>query len=134
MAEYAVFNYIPKHIYETKNIRQLLNGISLIIKSIDVKNADKILAQIDLLSNQLKEYSPILEKKKYRTRQEIIAQMKINQCFQNSKKLLATELSKAFDTDGSRVKSIFVCKLPSGITVDNYAARRAACSSAIRCS
>ena len=32
------------------------------------------------------------------------------------------------------VKSIFVCKLPSGITVDNYAARRAACSSAIRCS
>ena len=32
------------------------------------------------------------------------------------------------------VKSKFVCKLPSGITVDNYAARRAACSSAIRCS
>ena len=34
----------------------------------------------------------------------------------------------------SVVKSKFVCKLPSGITVDNYAARRAACSSAIRCS
>lgn len=33
-----------------------------------------------------------------------------------------------------KVKSKFVCKLPSGITVDNYAARRAACSSAIRCS
>ena len=32
-----------------------------------------------------------------------------------------------------RVKSKFVCKLPSGITVDNYAARRAACSSAIWC-
>ena len=31
------------------------------------------------------------------------------------------------------VKSKFVCKLPSGISVDNYAARRAACSSAIRC-
>ena len=34
---------------------------------------------------------------------------------------------------GYEVKSKFVCKLPSGITVDNYAARRAACSSAIRC-
>ena len=34
---------------------------------------------------------------------------------------------------GGQVKSKFVCKLPSGITVDNYAARRAACSSAIWC-
>ena len=32
-----------------------------------------------------------------------------------------------------KVKSKFVCKLPSSISVDNYAARRAACSSAIRC-
>ena len=35
--------------------------------------------------------------------------------------------------DNVIVKSKFVCKLPSGISVDNYAARRAACSSAIRC-
>jgi hypothetical protein len=40
----------------------------------------------------------------------------------------------AFLKGNVEVKSIFVCKLPSGITVDNYAARRAACSSAIRCS
>ena len=39
-----------------------------------------------------------------------------------------------YGLNGTGVKSIFVCKLPSGITVDNYAARRAACSSAIRCS
>ena len=31
----------------------------------------------------------------------------------------------------AKVKSIFVCKLPSGITVDHDAARRTACSSAI---
>ena len=40
---------------------------------------------------------------------------------------------KARDADAIKVKSKFVCKLPSGISVDNYAARRAACSSAIRC-
>ena len=33
--------------------------------------------------------------------------------------------------DVTEAKSKFVCKLPSGITVDNYAARRTACSSAI---
>jgi hypothetical protein len=46
---------------------------------------------------------------------------------------LGNILIKPIKTGYFVVKSIFVCKLPSGITVDNYAARRAACSSAIWC-
>ena len=42
-------------------------------------------------------------------------------------------LTKQTNTYFKVVKSKFVCKLPSSISVDNYAARRAACSSAIRC-
>ena len=35
-------------------------------------------------------------------------------------------------SSGTVVKSKSVCRVPSGIIVDNYAARRAACSSAIK--
>ena len=47
--------------------------------------------------------------------------------------IIVTAIIKIVDAETNAVKSKFVCKLPSDITVDNYAARRAACSSAIRC-
>lgn len=64
MIEYAVFCYIPNHIYNTKEIGELLKGISLLLKSTGAEGSKEILSQINGISAQLEELSPILKKKK----------------------------------------------------------------------
>ena len=54
--------------------------------------------------------------------------------YEENLELLAAERNAMSDFLGDKVvKSKFVCKLPSGRTADNYAARSAACFLAIRC-
>ncbi|MGN8636228.1 hypothetical protein [Eubacterium pyruvativorans] len=84
------------------------------------------------------------EEKEEQVRNEIIPRMNSTQLYRQSPHIPVTneflERKSALERKGqygpsyvTQVKSKFVCKLPSGITVDNYAARRAACSSAIWC-
>lgn len=102
MIEYAVFSYIPSHIYNTKEIGELLKGISLLLRSAEVEGGTEMLSQIDSLSTQLDVLSPILKKKKYRTTQEILAQMKMEKAFKESKESLLEGLETVLNTPGSK--------------------------------
>lgn len=102
MIEYAVFSYIPNHIYNTKEIGELLKGISLLLRSIEVEGGEEMLTQIDGLNAQLGALSPIIKKKKHRTKQEIIAQMQLEKTFKNGKQTLLEGLETVLNTPGSK--------------------------------
>lgn len=118
MIEYAVFCYIPNHIYNTKEIGELLKGISLLLKSIGAEGSKEILSQINGISAQLEELSPILKKKKNRTTQEILAQMQMEKAFKESKKTLLEGIETVLNTPGSMaIKALLNQKI---ISVHDY--------------
>lgn len=102
MIEYAVFSYLPNRILNAKDISHLLNCITPFIKSIDVAGGKELLEQIDGVSSQLELYRPILTKKKRRTKDEILAQMKMQQLMKQSQEELSRSLAEMLNTGGSQ--------------------------------
>ena len=102
LVEYAVFCYMPDRLHEAKDIEQLLSFIAPFLRCVDVNGNAELLSQIDEISNQLKEYGPILHKKKRRSREEILAQLKIRQVFEQSKNELREQLQQFWDSPGSQ--------------------------------
>lgn len=118
MIEYAVFNYIPKNIYNTKEIAELLKGISLLLKSTEIEGSTEMLTQVEGLSVQLEALSPILKKKKHRSKQEILAQMQAEKAFKESKQTLLEGLEPVLNTPGSKdIQSLLDRKI---ISVHDY--------------
>lgn len=118
MVEYALFSYIPNHLYNVREIDQLLNGITLVLKSLDVPDGYKLLEQIQVLEEQLNNYAPILKKKKHRNRQEIIAQVKLQQAFKQGKAAILEGFKEAVHTPGSMaIQDLLERKI---ITVHDY--------------
>ena len=102
MIEYAVFSYLPNRILNAKDLSHLLNCITPFIKSIDVAGGKELLEQIDGVSSQLELYRPILTKKKRRTKDEILAQMKMQQLMKQSQEEFSRSLAEMLNTGGSQ--------------------------------
>ena len=102
MIEYAVFAYLPNQILNAKDISQLLNCITPFIKSIDVPGAKELLGQIEEVSSQLEIYRPVLKKKKRRTKDEILAQIKMQQVMKQSQEEISNALARMLNTEGSQ--------------------------------
>ena len=118
MIEYAVFSYLPNRILNAKDISHLMNCATPFIKSIDIPEAKELLAQIDDLSSQLELYRPILAKKKRRNKDEILAQIKMQQVMKQSQTEISKGLSDMLNTEGSlALKSLIERKI---ITVHDY--------------
>ena len=102
MIEYAVFAYLPNQILNAKDISQLLNCITPFIKSIDVPDAKELLGQIEEVSSQLEIYRPVFKKKKRRNKDEILAQIKMQQVMKQSQEEISNALARMLNTEGSQ--------------------------------
>ena len=102
MIEYAVFSYLPNRILNPKDISQLLNCITPFLKSIDIPGGKELLGQIEDVSTQLEIYRPVLTKKKRRTTDEILAQMKMKQVMKQAQEEISNGLSGMLNTEGSQ--------------------------------
>lgn len=102
MIEYAVFSYLPNQILNPKDISHLLNCITPFIKSIGVAGGKELLEQIDEVSSQLELYRPTLTKKKRRTKDEILVQMRMQQVMKQSQEELSQSLANLLNTEGSQ--------------------------------
>lgn len=100
LAEYAVFCYIPCHLYEARDWNQLMDSFSILIKSFRVEGGEIILTQIDDLSLQLKEIEPILKKKKNRSKKELLLQLQMEKALNKGKETIANEIKKTISTPG----------------------------------
>ena len=102
MIEYAVFAYLPNRILNPRDISELLNCITPFLKSIDIPGGKELLGQIEDVSSQLEIYRPVLTKKKRRTTDEILAQMKMQQVMKQAQEEISNGLSGMLNTEGSQ--------------------------------
>ena len=91
MAEYAIFNYLPRCFDESKSLENMLKSFIPFLTSFDSAETKALVEQLNNASELLEPYMPYMRKKKKRNKQEIFAQMQ----FQKAEKQLATMVEKA---------------------------------------
>ncbi len=79
MAEYAIYKFLPKCCLGTKDIEGIVHNLSLLLNAFDNEEAKGMAKQLGKVREELAPYMPYLKKKKNRSRQEIIAQIKCQQ-------------------------------------------------------
>ena len=77
MVEYALYKYLPSHVFEVQNWDDMIFALKDFLQSFKPNGGEALLRQLDEADSQFKYYAPYLKKKKHRSRQEIIAQMKM---------------------------------------------------------
>ena len=104
MAEYAIFIYLPKCLKNPTDIETLFSNLSSLLRSFDNENAKAMVSQIETFQSQFNPYISQLKKRKRRTRQEIIAQMKMNQFIDEAK----IQLTNCYNsmTNNNSIRSI----------------------------
>ena len=77
MAEYALYKYLPNHVFNAQDLNALIPALRTFLQSLEPDGNEELLQQLNYIDSQLKVYAPLLEKKKHRSQQEIFAQMEI---------------------------------------------------------
>lgn len=77
MMEYAVFKYFPKQLFDANTIEEMITKWVPFLNSLDAPGIRELVQQLTDAGDKLKLYAPYLKKKKYRTKEEILAQMKL---------------------------------------------------------
>ena len=107
LLEYAVFSYIPYKMENAKDIGQILDFISIVLKSTDVAESEAILSEVDSLSESIKQYKPMLAKKKHRLKDEILAQAKMRKVFSLCKEEIEQHLGQLWNNpESQQIKSL----------------------------
>ena len=88
MAEYAVYKYLPRQLSSAKDLDSIITCFVPLLKALDNEQMQDMAEQLVNVSNMLAPYHTILKKKKYRTTQEIIAQMLAKQGEKECRELL----------------------------------------------
>lgn len=76
MAEYAIFNYLPKCLTGANDFEVIISNLISLLKSFEIDKTIKLVAQLEDVQEKIRPLLPSLRKKKRRTRNEIIAQQK----------------------------------------------------------
>lgn len=74
MAEYAIFNYLPKCLSSANDFEIILSNLIPLLNAFDNEDANTIKSQLFDIQEQLPQLLSQLKKKKRRNKQEIIAQ------------------------------------------------------------
>lgn len=74
MAEYAIFNYLPKCLTSANDLETIISNLISLLGAFDNENAKIIRSQLEDIQIQLSPILPHLKKKKKRNKQEILAQ------------------------------------------------------------
>lgn len=94
MAEYAVFKYLPKCLSSVKDVESLVDSFVPFLKSINSEDANSIIEQLEGIKAGIMPFKTYLTRKKHRTRQELLAQMKYKQTLDQFNKTLSEGLSQ----------------------------------------
>lgn len=104
MAEYAVFNYLPKCLSGAKDFEGIIKKLVPFFESFDNPEAQGLADQLIELSVVLEPFMPYLKKKKHRTKEEILAQMKMRQTTNECNALMQEAVNSLMGQNG--IKSI----------------------------
>lgn len=104
MAEYAVFNYLPKCLTGAKDFESIITKLVPFFESFDNPEAQELVDQLTKLSVVLEPIMPHLKKKKHRTKEEILAQIKMRQATNECNAIMQEAINALMSQSG--IKSI----------------------------
>ena len=102
MAEYAIFKYLPRTIHSVKDIDTFVGALVPLLNSIKMDGTDEIITQLEGLKAQIAPYRSHLNKKKHRSKQEIIAQMKMDKLMEQCRDVLSESVMQFTETPSAK--------------------------------
>lgn len=101
MAEYAIFKYLPSCISSARDVFELMDNFTPILKIVEGNGAPELLEQIDAINLKAEPYMNSLRKKKRRNKDEIIAQKKLEIVLRQAKLDLTENIKKLTKSPGA---------------------------------
>ncbi len=74
MAEYVLYKYLPTSVFGAKDLDSMISALRLFLQSIQPVGGEAIIQQLEYAEQQLGTFAPFLNKKRKRSKQEILAQ------------------------------------------------------------
>ena len=102
MAEYAVFNYLPKCLTEVKDFEGIVAKLVPFFESFDNLEAQGLAEQLTELNILLEPIMPHLKKKKHRTKEEILSQIKMRQTTNECNALMQEAVNSLMSQNGTK--------------------------------
>lgn len=102
MAEYAIYNYLPKCIAKANDIDGILSAFIPFLGAFDNKEANEMVEQLRNLKQQIFPYMPYLKKKKKRNKQEILAQIKMGQVEKECRESFDVMINSLIEQSGAK--------------------------------
>lgn len=96
MAEYALYHYIPKYLFNAKDLDVMIPMLRTFLQSIKFNESEELLEQLDYIDAQIKTYTSRFKKRKYRSRQEILAQMQLRNFEAQCREQLASSIQELY--------------------------------------
>ena len=102
MAEYAIFNYMPKCFDGSTSIEKMMKNFVPLLQAFDNAEAKILLEQLKEVSDSLTPYMPYIKKKKNRSKQEILAQIQYQKVEKQLVEMLAKAKNELLNSDGTK--------------------------------
>lgn len=101
MVEYAVFKYIPQRLNSINDIETLVDSFLPLLRSLETDGAKETIAKFEKIKTEIEPYKKSLTKKNHRTKQEIVAQMRVNKVVTQSKAVLEDAVNNLISSPSS---------------------------------
>ena len=101
MAEYAVFTYLPRCITEKRDIQKLINNFVIILQAFENEESAQLVMELEKIQNELVPILPMINKKKGRNKDEILAQMQMKQLLKQCREQLNDGVNDLLNTTGA---------------------------------
>lgn len=100
IAEYALMHYLPKGIVKAHDINEIFNVFMPFIKAVNTEDAKQILRDFETIKRDMALIQPIYQNKRRRSRQEILAQVKLDKIQNQAKEELLSAINPFLKADG----------------------------------
>ena len=102
MAEYALYKYLPDHVFNAQDLDAMIPALRTFLQSLKPDGNEELLQQLNYIDSQLKVYAPLLKKKKHRSKQELFAQMEIKKVEKQCREQLETGMQQLLIHPGTQ--------------------------------
>lgn len=102
MAEYALYKYLPNHVFNAQDLDAMIPALRTFLQSLKPDGNEELLQQLNYIDSQLKVYAPLLKKKKHRSKQELFAQMEIKKVEKQCREQLETGMQQLLIHPGTQ--------------------------------
>lgn len=102
LVEYALYKYLPCTVFGNEELDVLIPAMCSFLQSIEIGDQDEILRELQSAELTLQKYAPSLKKKKHRSKQEILAQMRLKQVEKECKGQFEIAMQQILSTSESQ--------------------------------